>query len=156
MRTLKSVELEYKKKQAEVFLSKIENANRYYADNKQEILDELGKCFNDHTARVFNFPSYADYNETGDKIPDDYALVLIRKAKEVKGYELVANRTRTNHGDYVLIGTVRKEPRKDWVEGLINLVKSIVFVGALLCLGGVVAWLIQALTVYSQLSQKLH
>lgn len=145
MKTLKSMELEYKKKQAEVFLSKIENANRYYADNKQEILEELGKCFNDHMARVFNFPSYASYNETGDKLPDNYALNVIRKAKEVKGYELAVNRNRTNHGDCVLIGTVRKAPRNPFVEFLINVLKSVWFIAVLFCcallMGGLFEWL---------------
>lgn len=145
MKTLKSMELEYKKKQAEVFLSKIENANRYYADNKQEILDELGKCFND-IARVFNFPSYAEYNENGSKVPDYYALNVIRKAKEVKGYELVANKSRTIYGEEVLVGTVRKAPRNYFVEGLINILKAIGFIAVLFCcallMGGLFAWLV--------------
>lgn len=146
MKTLKSMELEYKKKQADVFLSKIENANRYYADNKQEILDELGKCFNDSIARVFNFPSYAEYNETGSKVPDNYALNVIRKAKEVEGYELVAIKSHTIYGEEVLIGTVRKAPRNYFVEGLINILKAIGFIAVLffcaLLMGGLFAWLV--------------
>lgn len=146
MKTLKSMELEYKKRQAEVFLSKIENANRYYADNKQGILDELGKCFSNDIARVFNFPSYAKYNETGSKVPDNYALNVIRKAKEVEGYELVANKSRTIYGEEVLIGTVRKAPRNHFVEFLINLLKSIGLIAVLFCcallMGGLLEWLV--------------
>lgn len=146
MKTLKSMELEYKKKQAEVFVSKIENANRYYADNKQTILEELGKCFSNDIARVFNFPSYAEYNEAGNKVPDYYALNVIRKAREVKGYELVANKSRTIYGEEVLVGTVRKAPRNYFVEGLINILKAIGFIAVLFCcallMGGLFAWLV--------------
>lgn len=145
MRTLKSMELGYKKRQAEDTIRKIENASRYYDDNKQEILDELGKCFND-IARVFNFPSYAEYNENGSKVPDYYALNVIRKAREVKGYELVANKSRTIYGEEVLVGTVRKAPRNYFVEGLINILKAIGFIAVLFCcallMGGLLEWLI--------------
>lgn len=146
MRTLKSIELEYKKRQAVDTLSKIENASRYYDDNKQEILGELGKCFNDPIARVFKFPSYAEYNKAGNKVPDYYALNVIRKSKEVKGYELVANKSRTIYGEEVLIGTVRKAPRNHFVEFLINLLKSIGLIAVLFCcallMGGLLEWLV--------------